>query len=348
MACIDCLNNCPEIISDKCVVYTGPDVPLLGICSNSSLSTVESIVINKLLSALDGTGIVPDNVTLENCADIKSALGTKDPNLNNLLQVLIDNQCTLKEAIDALATAPTAFDTKCLVGLTNTSGPNEILQAVINTLCSIKTVVDGLPTTYVKISDLKNQVIQIIQEGNGNGVPIYKDRLVPYVAYEYYGPLSNFDNNGKGIASLGFDKVYICNGSNGTPDRRGRVAVGAVRNIPGGSLDSAVNPLSPSNPNTNYSVGDKFGENYVTLTTQEIPPHTHGVTDPGHDHTLPPGIQFDGTASGGESGTDEKAPPKSAKTTSGKTNISIQSTGGGQPHNNRQPSIAAIFIMHIP
>ena len=29
--CIDCKNNCLETYSDKCVLYTGPDYPLLGI-----------------------------------------------------------------------------------------------------------------------------------------------------------------------------------------------------------------------------------------------------------------------------------------------------------------------------
>jgi len=348
MACVDCLKNCPEIISDKCVVYTGPDVPLLGICTNNSLSTIEEVIINKLLSALDGTGITPDDVTLENCDAIKTALGTKDPTLNNLLQVLIDNQCTLKTAIDALQVSPASFDIKCLTGLTSSSTPNQILQAVINTLCSVKTAVDSFPTTYVKNSDLSVLVTQIIQQGSGGGVPAYKDRLVPYVAYEYYGSLSNFDNNGKGITSLGFDKVYLCNGLNGTPDKRGRVAVGAVRNVPGGSLDSAVNPALAINPNTNYAVGDKFGENYNTLDVTNIPPHSHTVTDPGHDHSLPSDIQYNGNTAGGESGTDEKGPAVNKKTGNSKTNISIGSTGGGQPHNNRQPSIAALYIMHIP
>lgn len=346
MACIDCLNNCPEIISDKCVEYTGPDVPLLGICSGTSISTVENIIITKLLIALDATGIYPKDLDLTTCASFKTALGTKEPHLANLIQTLIDNQCTLKALIDAQNTTPTVFDIKCLTGLSATPTKDEILQAAITTLCAVKASVDLIPSTYVKIIDLEGLVTDIIE--GSNGVPAYKDRMVPKVAYEYYGELSNFDNTGKGISTLGFDRVYLCNGLNGTPDKRGRTTVGAVRNVPGGTLDSDVNPMLATNPNTNYAVSDKFGKNYVQLSVTELPPHSHGVTDPGHEHNLPSDIQYNGTSAGGESGTDEKAPPKNGKTTSAKTNITIASTGGGQPHENRQPSIAALYIMYIP
>jgi microcystin-dependent protein len=35
-----------------------------------------------------------------------------------------------------------------------------------------------------------------------------------------------------------------------------------------------------------YNLGDTGGANTVTLTTAEIPVHTHTLTDPGHTHTL--------------------------------------------------------------
>lgn len=347
MACIDCLNNCPEIISDKCVEYTGPDIPLLGICNGNSLSIVESLIIEKLIKTLDGTGIYPKDLNLETCQAFKTALGSRDPNLANLIQTLVDQQCTLKALIDAQAETPATFDIKCLTGLPSNPNKDQILQAVINMLCSVKTTVDLIPSTYVKTSELNSLVTTIIQQGN-NGVPNYRDRLIPKVAYEYYGELSNFDNTGKGIASLGFDKVYICNGLNGTPDKRGRAAVGAVRNVPGGALDTDVNPMLATNPNTNYGIGDKFGKNYWTLSNTELPPHTHGINDPGHDHQLPNDIQYNGNAAGGESGTDEKGPTTNKKTSKNTTGITINSSGGGQPHENRQPSIAALYIMYIP
>lgn len=70
----------------------------------------------------------------------------------------------------------------------------------------------------------------------------------------------------------------LCNGSNGTPDLRNRFVVGA---------------------GSTYSVGDTGGSDSVTLTSAQIPSHTHTITTTGstssenaHSHT------FSGTSSG--------------------------------------------------
>jgi len=69
---------------------------------------------------------------------------------------------------------------------------------------------------------------------------------------------------------------YLCNGSNSTPDLRNRFIVGA------GSGSS-------------YSVGNTGGSNTVTLSTSQIPSHSHttnnhshnaSVSDPGHGHSV--------------------------------------------------------------
>ena len=69
---------------------------------------------------------------------------------------------------------------------------------------------------------------------------------------------------------------YLCNGSNSTPDLRNRFIVGA------GSGSS-------------YSVGNTGGSNTVTLSTSQIPAHSHttnnhshnaSVSDPGHGHSV--------------------------------------------------------------
>ena len=60
MTCSNCYNNCSEIQADKCVRYTGVDIPYLTISNGDTLLSVEQKLITFLLSALDGTGIIPE------------------------------------------------------------------------------------------------------------------------------------------------------------------------------------------------------------------------------------------------------------------------------------------------
>ena len=43
--CSNCYNGCVEITSDKCIKYTGVDVPILGIKNGDSLSFIEQSLI---------------------------------------------------------------------------------------------------------------------------------------------------------------------------------------------------------------------------------------------------------------------------------------------------------------
>ncbi len=350
MGCKTCFSDCGNnIISDKCVEYTGPDIPLLDICQGDKLSQLEAAIVEKILSFIDGTGITLEDLDLDSCPYLE-ALADDDKSLVGIIQILWDNQCSLKTAIDLLQKVPTVFDLKCLTGLPANPTTDQILQASLNVLCTIKTTVDAIPSTYVKQSDLNTLVTTIVNNINtstSGTVYQYRSGMIPKVAYEYYGDLTNFSSSGIGIASLGFEKVYLCNGQNGTPDKRGRVAVGAVRNVPGGSLDPAVDPAIPANLNTNYAVGEKFGKSYHILGVPEIPSHSHLVNDSGHGHNYTVPNTDGGRCSGGDcdkpSGTDE-----TKITQVSLTGITIASTGGNQPHENRQPSIAAYYIMYIP
>lgn len=347
MPCVDCFRNCDPIVSDRCVPYTGPDIACLGICTDDTLYQVEAAIAEKLCSALDGTGIDLSDVDVT-CSFLTDILGNSDPTLVNLMQTLVTASCTLKELIDAInlqINATYTFDTKCLTGtLTNR---DEILQAVITKLCDDSDRIALIEADYVKNSDLCT-LVQACLSGGGGGTSStqFKLRMVPYAPIPYVGPLSNFDNTGAGLSAFNFEDVYLMNGLNGTQDWRGRSPIGAVSNVPGGTLDSAVDPTLPANAGLNYSLNQKVGASSVVLATTQMPAHTHQVNDPGHKHTVQeyagvnnssPHIYSPTTSSGG--GTN---------TSSSVTGISIQTAGSSQAHTNLQPSIACYYIIYIP
>ena len=98
----------------------------------------------------------------------------------------------------------------------------------------------------------------------------------------------------------------LCNGSNGTPDLRGRFVIGA-----GGS----------------YSVGNTGGEESVTLTLNQIPAHSHSI-----------GVASIATKSGGtfRAGTGNYYSGIAGST---------DSAGGGKAHNNLPPYYALCYLM---
>ena len=104
----------------------------------------------------------------------------------------------------------------------------------------------------------------------------------------------------------------LCNGSNSTPDLRGKFVVGY------------------HDSNGDYDVGDTGGAETVTLTTNEMPEHSHATRwwPSGGAYNLSyPGLpgHSGGNVSGSGHGT--------------------QTAGSGNAHENRPPYYALCFIM---
>lgn len=373
--CSNCFNGCAEIVSDQCVRYTGVDVPLLGIQNGDSLSYVEQALITFLTAAIGGTGIKPTIDPDIICELVNKYLpDCEDLNATNLFIALIKAACDLQEQIDAIvadiAVIEGPYDVDCLTGVNSNSGTHAILQAVITKLCDQVADFDAfvldVETNYVK----KSELCALVAACTPAPVVQYKDRMVPYTVVEYYGSLSNFDGAGIGIPANGFEDIYLCNGANGTPDKRGRIPVGAIQAVPGGgALNPAVDPGIAGNPN--YALNTTTGANTVTLTPAQIPSHTHtAVTtfvDPGHSHFIAnPGdtntlLDSTHTAAAGHStggnlgydlvnttGTTATVGLTDVKQTGIFVGVANDPTGGGQSHNNIPPVLACYYIMYIP
>lgn len=358
MSCDSCFNGCGTPTSDKCVKYTGPDITFLGstqpdICTNDPLYKVEQVLFAKIQSILNATGINPNTVL--GCTFLTTLLNGADITASKLFEIYAQAICSLKSdvtALQAIVNAPVVFNTGCLTGLPSNPTRDQILQAVLNKVCADSVRITTIENDYVKATQLNTLIAQYLSSQSGNTQQ--NTKMVPRVAYEYYGSLSNFDSQGKGLVSAGYDKVYICNGSNGTPDKRGRVAVGAIAGVPGGALDPAVDPSLPANAGMNYALNQKFGVTTIILDATQIPSHTHTITDNGHTHSLksshtatevtPYGSGSDPRMSLGDANGTTLVQSISTST----TGVIINPTGGNQPHDNRQPSIASYFIMYIP
>jgi microcystin-dependent protein len=103
----------------------------------------------------------------------------------------------------------------------------------------------------------------------------------------------------------------LCDGTNSTPDLRDRFVVGA---------------------GSTYSVDDTGGADSVTLTTSQIPSHTHSYTDSYVlQSALVPGIDIDYNS-------NTYNPNGSLSKTTG-------SAGSGGSHENRPPYYALAYIM---
>ena len=113
----------------------------------------------------------------------------------------------------------------------------------------------------------------------------------------------------------------------GLPDLAGRVPV-----------DMGTN----SSTGTTYSLGQLAGVSSVTLTTNQIPVHSHPVIADGNQTTTNQTAPTNNVW-----GTLASTKIYSTKATSLQTMMTLQSNGGSQPHDNMQPYLAVTFIISL-
>jgi microcystin-dependent protein len=380
MAC-----NCNELdykcmgvkTSTDCVDWLGDAVPDLDICPGNNMTCVTQSVIDRLLALIAQVN-APLDIDLSTCPEMFSALAGKDPEVDNLLQVLWTNQCTLRTLINTIAASiPTgtgsyAFQLKCVTPVGAANDPNAIIQGLINSNCALEAQVGQLGTNIddiidTKVGDFIGKAIKSLGnrgiQKTGTGASTVYNFLAlvpPYCPIPYVGPLNNFDGQGKGVVGTSYEGWYLLNGNFGLMDARGRTLVASLNGVPGATLDAAVDPNILANAGTNYTNGAKFGSSFYTLSLAQTPSHVHSITDVDHDHPnfyTPflrdvkgggnPDIIFEDQAA--NYNRNNSANPGNPFVGKSKTGITgTNATGGGQAHENRQPSLAVTgYIMRI-
>jgi len=366
MSCSNCYNGCQEITSDKCVKYTGVNSVPLGIKNGDNVNYVLQELISRVVSYLNGSGIdISINIDAY-CELVTKYLPAckptcEPPTLPELLEALVKAACDLQGQIDTTNTALDAVESAistlnanytlpsttppCLTGVTASSDTHDIVQAIIDKLCALNVDVS---TNYVKIADL-NTYIAAYLASIGTSTKYY-NKMVPYTAVEFFPTpaiMANFTVSGAGLGD--WEKIYLCNGQNNTPDMRGRSPICAIAGMGSTPLDSQVNPaVSPLN--INYALGTKNGVNGVVLTESNLPSHTHTINAAGdHTHVVIARAFSDASSGVLVGGGDDGVNDGSATTSSsGNHTHTANPTGGNAAHANTHPVIACYYIMYIP
>lgn len=265
-------------------------------------------------------------------------------------------------------TLPGVYATRNRAGLVQLAKQSEIRGALGAAIgYSNRVVVTALQLTR----EFRYRLTGIVQEGLGiniavtysepiNGDPDNSvDDIPQYTVsvdpnYSGFTPVGGIIMWSGSIADIPTPRWRLCDGNYGTPDLRNRFIVGA------GQL---------------YSVDANGGEAEVTLEVSHMPAHDHGglTEDAGaHWHTLvsaaqvgPNKIEIDAPGSSGsntyiaqDAGVTNQywdyylggtsTPPTLGKSgTAGDHNHAINSSGGGQAHENLPPYYALAYIMRV-
>jgi len=158
-------SGCPDALSSKCVTWNGPSIPCLDICHDEVLTDVVWAIADKVCKIAHDIDLSTLDIhcLLDLCTSCP-----EEKTIKTIIQLLLDNQCKLKELIDDIVLNPEVDVTlnvnlRCLKVFDDFGNEipqdfNQTIQSIINELCNHKTRIE---TLEAEVIDLQNQIDDI-------------------------------------------------------------------------------------------------------------------------------------------------------------------------------------------
>ena len=151
MSCPSCSENssttysrCNPPVSTNCVFYQGenltcPHDESFAICKGQNMSAVQEEIFNRICQLIGDTDVT--EVKIPDC--LKDAWDNDDLTILNLFNFILDQQCVLKNSIDAVGTEGLTLDS---------------LITIYNP-CPTNCQCEDIPTVTIKLKDALNDMI---------------------------------------------------------------------------------------------------------------------------------------------------------------------------------------------
>ena len=155
-------SRCPDYLSSDCVTYVGPSIPCLNICTNQTVTQVESAIANSLCTLIGETDM--SAIQIPQC--LLTLWGTAEPTIKTLFALLLEDACNQQASISSLQNQISTIDPLvtidykcCSANPCVTTGTVKLsvdLQNLVNCLCDLNSQIE---TIKADINELNQSII---------------------------------------------------------------------------------------------------------------------------------------------------------------------------------------------
>lgn len=157
---MNCINSnstfsrCSSTLSSECVIYQGNPVQCLSICTGDTITQVEQAILDQLCVL---TGLIDLNdLIIPAC--LISAFSTKDKNLFNSIQILLDSVCQNTTDIDTLEANLDTLDPLVDVDFRCCSNNPCVTTGVVRLSVALENILSCLCTQADLVASLQAQL----------------------------------------------------------------------------------------------------------------------------------------------------------------------------------------------